>query len=1047
MLRLRIPPAALPTGAVLGLVLAGAIFAYGQSAGQIAPLVEKLAWRNIGPAVMGGRTVDIEVVEKQPWIIYAAIGPSGVWKSENNGVSWAPVFCREATVSAGDVAVAPSNPQIVWVGTGEHTSRNSVTIGDGVYKSTDAGKTWANMGLKETRHISRILINPGDPNIVYVAATGALWGASPERGVFKTMDGGLTWSKVLFVNPDTGIADMAMDPQDPQILYAAAWEFRRQPYHFSSGGPGSGLYKTEDGGRTWARLTKDLPEGILGRIGLAVSRSKPGVVYALIEHKEGGIWRSENRGVDWKRMCDKETYQRVNSRPFYYSRIYVDPSDDRTVYVQSTGLHVSSDMGQKFRAISAGIHPDHHAFWIDPANPLHVIDGNDGGIDISYDGGRTWLPVQSMDLAEVYELGVDLREPYWVYCGLQDNGSWGAPNTSLDPGGIANDQWMTVGGGDGFHAQVDPEDPMTVYRNYQMNGLSRFNLAINQAKSIRPAAPYAAAPFRFNWNAPILISPHDAKTVYTGGNVLFRSRDRGDTWEVTSPDLTTDDPAKQKDSGGPITLEYSGAESHCTIVTIAESPVEPGVLWCGTDDGNLQVSRDHGANWANVVRNIPGLPPATWCSHVEASRFAKGTAFAAFDGHRTADYGTYLYKTIDYGKTWTSIKANLPFGWVHVVREDVRNPRLLFAGTEFGVFGSWDGGKSWQSLRASNLPTVAVFDLLVHPRDNDLIIGTHGRGVWILDDIGFLQELSDAVLAEPVRVFAARPAVQWFQGSVRESYSKAPFLGKNAPYGLGIGVHFAVEPKEKPKITIFDKAGRVVFELPLSKKAGFQREFWSLQAIATTAEGKKVTPPAIGMYTPPLALPGDYDIEVSAGDLKARTPGSIRPDPRFPFSEADRRAQAEALARVLVINRGLNLAATAAKDLRRQVNEKLKPELDKPENKLEALLASYKAFEEAFKPIEDELVPKEFPAVSSRETALRGGSLIQLVGTLGASVGGYPAAPNATDLDQLKDLRAVVESAVAALNALLANDVPALNRILEEHKLQPLKAPKEVALD
>ncbi len=1033
--------------AVVMLILSGPIFFYGQSADKISPLIEKLAWRNIGPAVMGGRTVDIEAVEKQPWIIYAAIGPSGVWKTENNGVTWAPVFQKEATVSAGDVTISPSNPDIVWVGTGEHTSRNSVTIGDGVYKSTDAGKTWQNMGLKDTRHISRIIINPGDPNIVYVAAAGHLWGPNPDRGVFKTMDGGLTWTKVLYINENTGIADLALDPQDPQVLYAAAWEYRRLPYYFSSGGPGSGLYKTSDAGKTWTRLTKDLPEGIMGRIGIAVARSKPGVVYALIEHKDGGIWRSEDRGASWKRMCDKETFQRVNTRPFYYSRIYVDPSDDKTVYVLSTGLQVSNDMGQKFRPIGAGIHPDHHAFWIDPGNPLHVMDGNDGGIDISYDGGRNWLPVQSMDLAEVYAIGVDSRDPYWVYCGLQDNGSWGGPSLSLDPVGITNDQWISVGGGDGFYAQVDLQDPTTVYRNSQMNGLSRFSLAINQAKTIRPTAPYAAPPYRFNWNAPILISPHDSKTIYAGGNFLFRSRDRGDSWEIASPDLTTNDPKKQQDSGGPITLDNSGAESHCTIVTIAESPLEKGVLWCGSDDGNVQVSRDDGASWTNVVRQIPGLPPATWCSHIEASRFAPGTAYASFDGHRMDDYGTYLYKTTDYGKTWKSIKANIPFGWVHVVREDVKNPRLLFVGTEFGLFGSWDGGLSWLNLKASNLPTVAVNDLLVHPRDNDLIIGTHGRGIWILDDIGFLQELSDTVLAEPIHVFAPRPVVEWFFGSIRESFSKATFAAKNPPAGLGIAAYFRDEPKEKPKIAIIDKAGRVLFEIPLNKKVGFQRESWSLQVVPATPDGKKVTPPTMGFFSLPPAPPGDYDIEVSAGDLKARTSGTVKADPRFVFSEADRKAQAEALTQILILNKKMNLASTAAKDLRRQINETLLPTLNKPENKADALQAAFKKFDEALKPLEDEIVPKEFMGLSSRALALRGGSLNQLVGTLGGTIVGYPAAPDKTDLDQLKDLTAFVEKNVAAFNEIILKGIPDLNRTLDEFKLKPLKAPKEIALD
>ncbi len=653
----------------------------GQSADKVASLYEKFSWRGIGPAVMGGRTVDLDAVESQPWIIYAAVGPSGVWKTENNGVSWNPVFYKENTVSVGDIAIAQAQPNIVWVGTGEATCRNSVTVGDGVYKSTDGGKTWTNMGLRETRHISRIIVNRGDPNIVYVAAMGHLWGPNPERGIFKTIDGGKTWTKVLYVNENTGFADLAMDPSDSLTLFAAAYEHRRLPYYFSSGGPGSGLYKTSDGGLTWKKLTKDLPEGLMGRIGIDVARSSPNVVYALIEHQQAGIWRSEDRGESWKRMCDPQTAQRVNNRPFYYSQIRVDPTDDKLVYVLSTGLYVSTDMGQKFRPIGGGIHPDHHAFWIDPANPLHLIDGNDGGIDVSYDGGKNWFAHQNMDLAEVYQIGYDLRSPYSVYCGLQDNGVWGGPSATLDTRGITNDDWIAVGGGDGFFAQVDSGDPNTIYANSQMNGLYRYDLKIRKSKTIKPLASLKEPVYRFNWNAPISISPHDPKTVYCGGNFLFKTTDGGSSWAIISPDLTTNDPAKQKDSGGPITPDNSGAEIHCTITTISESPAEADVIWCGTDDGNLQVTRDGGKTWKNVIKSIPGLPPNTWCSRVEASHFEAGTAYAAFDGHRMDDYAPYLYKTSDFGKTWKPIKAGLPpFGWIHVVREDPKNRNLLFAG-------------------------------------------------------------------------------------------------------------------------------------------------------------------------------------------------------------------------------------------------------------------------------------------------------------------------------------------------------------------------------
>jgi len=638
--------------------------AFSQSAEQVGDIFKELSWRCIGPAVMGGRTVDIEAVEDKPWIIYAAIGPSGVWKSINNGITWEPVFQEESTVSVGDIAVNQSDPDVIWVGTGEATSRNSVTIGDGVYKSADGGKTWEHMGLKETRHISRIVIDRENPNTVYVAAMGHLWGKNKERGIYKTTDGGKTWEKVLYVNENTGFADLVMDPSDSLILYAAAWDYQRYPYYFYSGGQGSGIYKTEDAGETWKRLVRDLPEGIIGRIGLDVSRSSPNVVYALIEHEDGGIWRSEDKGVTWSRTCDNETFIKVNFRPFYYSQIRVDPSDDEVVYVFSGGLFVSNDRGQKFKAISSGTHPDHHALWIDPKNPQHLIDGNDGGIDITYDQGAHWRPIKHMALAEVYQVGFDMRDPYYVYCGLQDNGVWGGPSNSLDSGGIINEHWNSVGGGDGFYCEVDPTDYNIVYGNSQMNGLYRYNLELDRSKDIKPMAPLDEPPYRFNWNSPVLISPHDHSTIYTGGNYLFKSEDQGYSWEIVSPDLSTNDPSKLRDSGGLITPDNTGAEVHCTIYTIAESPLEKGVIWCGTDDGNVQITRNGGENWKNVVENIPDLPPHTWCTRIEASHFDAGTAYAAFDGHRSDDYAAYLYKTTDFGETWTSIKGNLPFGWI-----------------------------------------------------------------------------------------------------------------------------------------------------------------------------------------------------------------------------------------------------------------------------------------------------------------------------------------------------------------------------------------------
>jgi len=1030
-------------GLVFPLIFPSSSPLLGQSADKIGKLYEKLSWRSIGPAVMGGRTVDIDAVEKQPWIIYAAIGPSGVWKSENNGITWNPVFFKESTVSVGDVTISQSHPNIVWIGTGEATCRNSVTIGDGVYKSSDGGKTWENMGLKETRHISRIIINPGDPNIVYVAAMGHLWGPNVERGIYKTIDGGKTWKKVLYVNENTGFADLSMDLSNSLILYAAAYEHRRLPYYFSSGGPGSGLYRSTDGGETWQRLAKGLPEGVMGRIGVDVSRSNPNVVYALVEHKDGGIWRSEDKGETWRRMCDYEIYRRVNNRPFYYSQIRVDPSDDRVVYVLSTGLYVSKDMGQKFRAIGAGIHPDHHALWINPSNPLHLIEGNDGGIDITYDGGKNWYSIQHMELAEVYEIGYDMRKPYYVYCGLQDNGSWGGPSATLESGGITNSDWYMIGGGDGFYAQVDPNDPETIYSNYQMNGLYRYNQRIQKSKAIKPIASFNDLPYRFNWNSPIRISPHDSKTVYCGGNYLFKSVDGGNSWQIASPDLTTNDPKKQKDSGGPITKENSGAEMHCTIVTISESPLQKGVIWCGTDDGNVQITQDGGKSWKNVVRSIPGLPPNTWCSQIESSHFEAGTAYAAFDGHTQDDYATYVYKTTDFGKTWKSIKGNLPFGWVHVIREDLKNRNLLFIGTEFGIFASLDGGQSWFSLK-NNLPTVAVRDIAIHPRENDQIIGTHGRGVWILDDISCLQEMSEEALGSSLHLFSIRPLTMFFQSSRFEPYSKPVYAAKNPPYGVIITAYLKAEPKEKPKISIMDKTGHLLFEAELLKKEGIQRETWNTQFVPETKEGKRITPPTIGFFALPSAMPGEYTVEIVAGEKKVSKAAVLYPDPRIQMKDEERQSQFEALTEVLVLSKKMSLSITGAKNLRRQL-ENLDQELKK-ENKPEAVQLAFQKFDENFKKIEEEIVPPDITTSTSWEMALRGGFLSQQIMSLGMSIGNYPSAPTETDLFQLKQIKEKVDMSVNQLNDFFKEEIPKMNELLAEHKLKPLSAPGEIKL-
>ncbi|NPV83267.1 MAG: hypothetical protein HPY46_06780 [Candidatus Aminicenantes bacterium] len=1024
--------------------------AYSQQPTQIADYLNKfITWRNIGPAVPGGRTVDLDVVGKKPWIIYAAVGPSGLWKSENNGFSWVPVFQREATVSVGAVAVAQSAPEVVWVGTGESTSRNSVTLGDGVYRSTDGGKTWKNMGLKDTRHISRIIISRGDPNIVYVAAMGHLWGPNSERGIYKTIDGGESWKKILYVNENTGFSDLEMDPENSQVLYAAAYEHRRWPYRMVSGGPGSGIYRSTDGGLTWTRLKQDLPEGIMGRIGLAVARNRPGVVYALIEHQDPGIWRSEDYGQTWKRTCDAKTYKNVNNRPFYYSHIYVDPNDDRTVYVQSTGLYVSNDMGQKFRAIGQGTHPDHHALWIDPANPLHLIDGNDGGIDITYDGGKTWLPVTSIDAAEVYQVGFDYSLPYRVYCGLQDNGCWGGPSHSLDPRGILNEHWEFINGGDGFFVRPDPKNSFVVYCNSQNNGLVRKDLRHGLGKGVRPEASLNEPPYRFNWNAPIMISPHDNNTIYCAGNFLFKSKDGGYTWEKISPDLTTNDPTKQVDGVGPITVENSGAEVHCTITAIAESPVQAGVLWCGTDDGNLQVSRDGGQTWANVVRNIPGLPKNSWCSRVEASHFEAGTAYVSFDNHRSDDYSPYIYKTTDFGKTWKSLRSNLPdFGWVHVVREHPENRNLLFVGTEFGIYVSYNSGLSWIKIHGSNLPTVAVHDIAIHPRENDLIIGTHGRGIWILDDICYLSQFSQEAYNSDFYLFKPRPAYLFFNSSRGDIYSTFGFRGSNPAAGIGLTYFVRTDLSGDFRISIRSGDQEQIIELPLQKKAGLNRTYWNLQFVPKTAGGER--PQMAGIMSVMCNIaPGEYDVLIKIGDKEHKSRLKVLPDPRFELNPTELQRQYQVVAELSKTNNLYARATAAARNISRDLEKtaseiaSIKDEVvrKQAQDQYRKFMDSFNAVSEIFQ-TEGTLVGLSIPY----QKFLRGPINIKLI-TLIQGIAGYPSAPTTTELKQAEEVNLMVRDSIQKLNEFIKNELDAFNRFLESNKLTTLKKPELLSLD
>ncbi len=875
------------------------------SAGQVDPLLlRSFKWRSVGPANMGGRVADFAVVESNPDIIFAGLGTGGVWKTTNHGVTWSPVFDREAVASVGAVAVSPSDSNLVWVGTGEANNRNSSSWGNGVYKSTDAGKTWTNVGLENTHDIGRIAIHPADSNTVYVTALGHLWGPNKERGLYKTTDGGKTWTAVLQIDAETGpagraaggagsgagVVDVAMDPSDPNIVYAAAYQRRRTPWSFTSGGPGSGLYKSTDGGKTWRKLTQGLPAGSLGRIGIDIYRKNPNVVYAIIESdvggrtrsleeksREGGLFRSEDKGETWKRISE------VNPRPFYYSKVRVDPQNENNIYVLGARLYTSEDGGKTFRS-DAGrdIHGDFHAMWIDPSNSNHLIAGSDGGIYLSYDRAKTWDFVNHLPIGEFYNVSVDTRRPYFICGGLQDTGSWCGPSASRNQDGITNADWYRIGGGDGFHVASDPGDPDIVYAESQGGNLFRLNRRTGERKNLKPVPKEGEPAYRFNWNSPFVISHHDSKTLYFGGNRLFKLTERGDRWDPISPDLSTQDPQKMTAAG-------SGAETHCTIVSLAESPLKAGLIWAGTDDGNIQVTQDGGATWTNVAANLaptsPGqagpavggasIPKNLYVSRLEASHFEEGTAYVAIDGHRSDIFSPFLFMTTDFGKTWKSIVGNLPLAEnargeprnapVKVIREDPRNRQLLFAGTEFGFYVSFDRGGKWLSLK-NDLPTVAVDDIVIHPRDRDVVIGTHGRSIYVLDDITPLEELTPEVLAADVHLFSIRPALRSHYLPGNAAWGHRFFKAKNPPFGAYINYYLKAFTGEEVKITIADAAGKKVRELTGTQYPGFNRVVWDLQFDPI---GR--VPASLSGEQPELVPAGEYTVTLAVGEKKLST--------------------------------------------------------------------------------------------------------------------------------------------------------------------------------
>jgi photosystem II stability/assembly factor-like uncharacterized protein len=826
-------------------------------------LLKSFSYREIGPTRQGGRYVDFAVVEKDPYIFYAATASGGLWKTINNGITFQPLFTNEKVFSIGAVAVDQRDPKVVWVGTGEANNSRSSYWGDGIYKSTDGGKTWTNMGLKESHHIGRIIIHPEDSNILYVAALGHLYSENPERGLYKTTDGGKTWEKVLDVvcrEKQIGVVDVVMDPKEFNTLYAATYDKVRKPYTFNLGGPGSGIYKTLDGGKTWKKLAGGLPEGMLGRIGIDIYLKDPNILYSCIENAnkpkmtpeerekelledkssrgmiDGEVYRSEDKGETWKKVSPKD--KSIGGAPgYYYGQIIIDPNDDKIVHVLSAASWSTYDGGKTWKRRPFKFGGDDHALWINPEDSRHMLLGYDHGMGITYDGGKNWIHPDNIPLAQFYAVGVDMSYPYRIAGGTQDNGSWMAASISrrsassrggAGVGPIAFEDWNQVGGGDGMYNVFDWHTNRYLYNESQFGPLTRIDLVTGERKRI--AYSQKDKKMRWNWNSPILVSPHDSNVIYHCGNKVVKSPFRGEYWEVISPDLTTNDPKKlTTGKGGDGNIQY------CTITTIDESPLQPGELWVGTDDGNVQLTRDGGKNWTLLNGNISGNP-GYWVSRVTASAHNPGTAYISYTGYRRDDFGPFLFKTSDWGATWTSISSNLPNEPINVVKEDHKNPNLLVVGTEFSVFVTIDGGKRWVKLK-NNLPTQPVHDLVIHPRENDLVIATHGRGIFITD-ITPLQELSTSVLTKDAFLFKIEPKVKWILNN-NSATSFSNFSGQSEPNAVIINYYLNKEIKDDINITIY-KGNKVINLLKGKGNKGINKIQWRMdQRVKRTEEEKK----------------------------------------------------------------------------------------------------------------------------------------------------------------------------------------------------------------
>lgn len=1056
-----------------------------------ASLFAGLEARAIGPAAVGGRIAAVDAVANDPNHIVVGVATGGVWISGNGGLTWEPVFDDQSVASIGAVAINQAHPDIIWVGTGEGNTRNSTSIGGGVYKSIDGGKTWRLMGLAGSERINRIALHPTNPEIAYVAALGTLWGPNEERGLYRTRDGGESWQRILYVDENTGATDVKMDPSNPDKLLAGMWQFRRWPHHFKSGGPGSGMYISHDGGETWQQKTAEdgLPKGDLGRMAFSISAADPDRVYALVEAEKSALLRSDDGGESWARVNEAHN---IADRPFYYTEVIADPQNPDRVYNMATRLRVSIDGGKTFQlnpvidccAPGNTIHIDNHAFWINPADPRHLIIGNDGGIAVSRDRGETWRFVRNLPLAQFYHIAVDDETPYNVYGGLQDNGSWRGPSEVWLPAGIRNLHWQEVGFGDGFDTLPDPENANAGYAMSQGGYLSRYDLDTGESRLIRPAPQGDGVDLRFNWDAAIEQDPFDPATIYYGSQFVHRSSDRGNTWTVISPDLTSNDPELQtfRSSGG-LTPDVTAAENHTSIVAIGASPLERGLLWVGTDDGRVHVSRDGGGEWTRIDERARGVPAGAWVPMITPSPHDPGTAFVVFDDHRRSDMRPYAFRVTDYGRRWENLVTDNVSGYALAILQDHVNPELLFLGTEFGLYFSTDGGGSWTRFKAG-LPTVSVMDMAIQARENDLVLGTHGRSVFVIDDYSALRSLSAADFQRPLKILAASEGQHYRSNPTSSTRftGSGEFRGENEPYGVmvtfiagdealphpeaarkrqcllalnppGAGNAAAAgeeEPDEElPRVSVEvrDASGQLIRSFRAPVHRGVNRVTWNMRADGVrTPPGPDFKPSKDGLPAGPEVPPGNYRVTLRSGEAEDSIEVRTLADPRSGASQADleasyaaglelrqmEEAMVSALERIdSARNDVQTLVALAAKRASREDGGGM----DELKNQARDTAAALDELERRFRNLPE-----------TKGIVYDDDKIGSLLGVAAYFVNSTPSAPTPTAQVYIDQAREALAAGVTAVNELMAQDVSALREAARRAGIGLLAPADPVAL-